>query len=48
MKCFIRKAICFTPMLTSGTNPMTFARNLAQLVSARSAAELKELREVKI
>ena len=48
MKCFIRKAICFTPTLTFGTNLMTFALNSAQSVFARSAVELKELREVKI
>ena len=47
MKCFIRKAICFTPTLTYGIKPMTFALNSAQSVSARSAVELKELREVK-
>ena len=46
-KCFIRKAICFTPTLMYGTNPMTFALNSAQSVSARSAAVLKELREVR-
>ena len=47
MKCFIRKAICFTPTLTFGTNLMTFALNSAQSVFARSAVELKELREVR-
>ena len=47
MKCFIRKAICFTPTLTFGTNPMTFALNSAQSASARSAVELKELHEVR-
>ena len=47
MKCFIRKAICFTPTLTFGTNPMTFALNSAQSASARSAVELNELHEVR-
>ena len=48
LKYFIRKAICFTPTLTFGTNLMTFALNSVQSVFARSAVELKELREVKI
>ena len=47
MKCFIRKAICFTPTLTYGIKPMTFALNSAQSVFVHSAVELKELREVR-
>jgi len=40
------KAICFTPTLTSGMWTTIFARSSAQSVFARSAAVLKELREV--
>ena len=41
------QVICFTPTLTYGTNPMTFALNSVQSVFARSAVELKELHEVR-
>ena len=47
MKCFIRKAICFTPTLTSGTKPTITARSSAQSAYTLSVVALKELREVK-
>ena len=47
MNCCIDKAERSMLTLTSGTKPMTFAQNSEQSVFARSAVELKELREVK-
>ena len=43
-----RKKKFFILMPTCGIKPSTTARNSAQSVFARSAVELKELREVKI
>lgn len=47
MKCFIRKAICITPLPTSGTLTMTFVLNSGLSASALSAVESSVLREVK-